>query len=34
MRRPRPVDLIVFAAVIVLVILGRYLGWVRTAVVE
>jgi hypothetical protein len=34
MKRLRPVDLIVLATLIALVVVGRYCGWVDVAVVE
>jgi hypothetical protein len=34
MRRLRPVDLLLLVAVIALLVVGRYCGWVDVAVVE
>jgi hypothetical protein len=34
MRRPQPVDLVVLVAMIALIVVGRYFGLIRLAIVE
>jgi hypothetical protein len=34
MRRPRPVDLVVLAAVLALMVVGRHFGWLGLSIVE